>query len=145
MSDWFAALQITVSGVPLAVLLDPAQIVQTSTAQFGELSLQLSPDVREVYVLVAAAAPATEPWGIESMNPRPLEMLDVPEKVLFEIRYEPGPPDLLLPLDAATGQWGLRRGLSVSVAHPDLRRKATEVAVELRLKGIGCVTQKLPD
>ena len=129
LSDWFAAPQITVSGVPFAVPVDPAQVMQTSTAQFGELSLKLPSDVREVYLLTAAAAPATEPWGIDWMHPRPLEVLDVPEKVLFEIRYETGPPDLVLPLDAATGQWGMRRGLSVTVAHPDPQRKPTELVL----------------
>ena len=45
--------------------------MQTSTAQFGELSLKLPSDVREVYLLTAAAAPATEPWGIDWMQPAP--------------------------------------------------------------------------
>ena len=63
------------------------------------------------------------------MNPRPLEVLDVPEKVFFEIRYETGPPDLVLPLDAVTGKWGMRRGLSVTVAHPDPQRKPTELVL----------------
>ena len=119
LSDWFAAPQITVSGVPFTVPVDPAQVAQTSTAQFDALSLKLPSDVREIYLLTAAAAPATEPWGIDWMHLRPLEVLDVPEKVFFEIRYDTGPPDLVLPLDAATGQWGMRRGLCVTGAHPD--------------------------
>jgi hypothetical protein len=134
LSDWFTASYIGVNGVPFTVPVDPAKVMQSGTAQCGELSLALPADVREVYLLTAAAAPPTEPWGIDSVHPRPVEMLDVPEKLIFEIRYEAGPPDLVLPLDAQTGTWRMRRGLGVTVVHPDALRKPTELVLRDRMQ-----------
>ncbi len=87
-----------------------------------------------MYLLVANSAPPTEPWGIDWAHPKPQEILDVPEKVCYEIRYDSGPPDRVLPLDAVTQQWGLRRGLSVSVVHPDPSRRATELVLHDRMQ-----------
>ena len=115
--------------MPFAAPVEPAQVLQTSTTQFGELSVQLSCRCARNLPAHRCRRGLTEPWGIDWLNPRPLEVLDVPEKVFFEIRYETGPPDLVLPLDAATGKWGMRRGLSVTVAHPDRLRKPTELVL----------------
>ena len=128
-SDWFAAREITVGGVPFAVPGEPTAVKQTATTDFGTLSLRLQPGVREVYLLTAAIAPATELFGIDWQHPRPVELLDVPEKTYFEVRYAAGPPDQVLPLDAETGRWGMRRGLGVCVVHPDPKRQATELVL----------------
>ncbi|MCE5238244.1 DUF6259 domain-containing protein [bacterium] len=128
-SDWFAAREITVGGVPFAVPGEPTAVRQTATTDLGTLSLKLPPGVREVYLLTAAMAPATELFGIDWQHPRPVELLDVPEKTYFEVRYAAGPPDQVLPLDAETGRWGMRRGLGVCVVHPDPKRQATELVL----------------
>ena len=133
-SDWFQADRIRVGGVPLAVERDLGRIQHSPLATFGDLRLKLPPGVREVYLLVAAATPATEPWGIDPARPKLQEVLDVPEKVFFEVRYGAGPADRVLPLDAATGKWGLRRGLSLSVVHPDPARHATELLLADRMQ-----------
>lgn len=125
LSDWFDAERVSVAGAPFVVQRDLARLPQTPLAGSGELSLKLPAGVKEVYLLTAAAAPPTEPWGIDWQHPKPQEILDVPEKVFYEIRYESGPNERVLPLDAATGQWGMRRGLSVNVVHPDPSRRAT--------------------
>ncbi len=129
LADWFAATDIILSGVPFQVPATAAGVQATATGQSGELSLALSGATSEVYLLLAAAVPPTEPWGLESANPRPQESLAVPEKVSFEIRYAEGPPDQVLPLDAVSAQWGLARGLSVSVVHPDPRRQVTALVL----------------
>jgi hypothetical protein len=129
VADWFAGPDIALQGVPFHVPTDPAQVGMTGTSSFADLVLKVPAGVRELYLLTAAAAPATEPWGIDPQHPKPQELLDVPEKVYYEIRYATGPPDQVLPLDLASGQWGLRRGLSVSVVHPDPRRQAVAVAL----------------
>lgn len=130
LSDWFTEPQIEVEGIPFTVVTDPAQVAQTSTAGFDALSVKLpSGGVSEVCMLAAAVTPPTEPWGIDWQKPRPIELLDVPEKVYFEIRYENGPPDRVLPLDVSGGQWGMRRGLSVTAVHPDPARKAIELVL----------------
>ncbi|MHB8997486.1 MAG: DUF6259 domain-containing protein [Armatimonadota bacterium] len=134
LNDWFTKPQIVVSGIPFTVATDPAQIAQTSTASFDTLSLKMVPGVREIYLLTAAATPPTEPWGVDWQNPRPLEVLDVPEKVQLEIRYESGPSDFVLPLDLMSRQWGMRRGLGVVVAHPDPKRTATELVLHDRMQ-----------
>lgn len=134
LEDWFTAGEVTVNGVPFRVPTDPAQVAVTGTAGFGELTFPLPAGTGEVYLLAAAAAPPTEPWGIDWANPRPQDLLNVPEKVYYEIRYAQGPPDRVLPLDAASGQWGLRRGLSVSVVHPDPKRKATALVLHDRMQ-----------
>jgi len=132
--DWFSAPQVTVAGIPFAVEADPARIPQTATARSAWLGLALPADAREVCLLVAAAAPATEPWGIDSLHPRPVESLDVPEKVVCEIRYADGPPDWVLPLDAESGTWGLRRGIGVALVHPDPARQAAELRLHDRMQ-----------
>jgi hypothetical protein len=119
LADWFPTDQVTVGGVPFVVPRDPTLLRQTSLASFGTLSVRLSAKVREVYLLTAAASPPSEPWGIDWSRPKPQEILDVPEKVFYEIRYTDGSSDRVLPLDVASGCWGVKRGLSVSVVHPD--------------------------
>lgn len=134
LSDWFSAPQVTVAGVPFAVPTEPGAVVQSSTTGLGALSLKLAAPAKAIYLLTAALAPATEPWGIDWQNPKPLEVLDVPEKVCFEVRYASGPSDFILPEDVASGQWGLRRGLSVSVVRPDPQRRATELLLHDRMQ-----------
>lgn len=129
LAGWFSAPEITVSGVPFSVPTDIGSLRATGTGDFGELRIALPAGTREVYLLTANSAPSTEPWGIDAAHPRLQEMLDVPEKVVFELRYAEGPPDLVLPLDAATGRWGMKRGLSVCVAYPDPERRATELVL----------------
>ncbi|NPV48997.1 MAG: hypothetical protein HPY69_18805 [Armatimonadetes bacterium] len=130
LEDWFDATDLTIGGIPFHVPTDPSGLPVTSLGDFGELRLAVPAEARELYLLTAAAAPPTEPWGIDWANPRPQEMLDVPEKVYYEIQYAKGPPDQVLPLDVTTGRWGMKRGLSVNVVHPDPTREA--VAVVLR-------------
>ena len=134
LSGWFASRHIVAERVPFVVETDAAKIPQTSTGGFGALSVRLPAKAREVYLLTAAAAPPTEPWGIKWRAPRPVEMLDVPEKVFYEIRYDRGPADRVLPLDAATGQWGMKRGLRVNVVHPDASRRPTQLLLHDRMQ-----------
>lgn len=129
LTDWFGSPHVTVAGVPFEVPASAGQVSQTGTGNFGALSLALPPGAREVYLLTANTAPATEPWGIDGKHPKPQETLDVPEKVFYEVRYDSGPPDRVLPLDAATGRWGMKRGLGVNVVHPDPARRATELVL----------------
>ncbi len=134
LSDWFETDRIRVGEVPLVVERDLGRIQHSPLATFGDLAVKLPPGVREVYLLTAAAVPVTEPWGIDPARPKRQDVLDVPEKVFFEIRYATGPADRVLPLDAATGQWGLKRGLSLSVVHPDPTRHATELLLADRMQ-----------
>ena len=134
ISDWFTAPEVSVAGVPFVVPQEPTAVTQTPTADFGALTLKLPAGVREVYLLTAAMAPATEPFGIDWQHPRPVETLDVPEKVVCEVRYATGPPDEVLPLDAETASWGMRRGLGVCVVHSDPQRQATELVLHDRMQ-----------
>ncbi len=130
LAGWFSAPEIAVGGVPFSVPAEIGALTATGTADFGELRLALPADVREVYLLTANTAPSTEPWGIDAARPRLQEMLDVPEKVVLELRYADGTPeDLVLPLDATSGRWGMKRGLGVCVARPDASRRATELVL----------------
>ncbi len=133
LSDWFSASSIVVGGVPFAV--SPVeQVVQSGTAELKALEMALPAGAREVYLLTAAAAPPSEPFGLDSAHPRLMEVLAEPEKVVFEIRYAQGPPDFVLPLQAATGKWGLKRGLAVHVVHPDPARRATTLLLHDRMQ-----------
>jgi hypothetical protein len=135
LSDWFASPDITVGGIPFAVPASPGEVQQSGSAALGTLSVALAPAAAEVYLLTAAVAPATEPWGIDWAHPRPVEMLSVPEKLVCEVRYADGPPDFMLPVDVATGGWGLKRGLGVCVVHPDPTRRPTELLLHDRMRG----------
>ena len=52
----------------------------------------------------------------------------------YEIRYDSGPPDHVLPLDVTTKKWGMKRGLSVNVVHPNPARRATELILHDRMQ-----------
>ncbi|MBM3501367.1 MAG: hypothetical protein FJX74_22160, partial [Armatimonadetes bacterium] len=134
LADWFGAREITVEGVPFTVAAEAGEVPQTGAAALTALTLAIASDAAEVYLLTAAAAPPTEPWGIDWQHPRAVDRLSVPEKVVCEIRYADGPPDFVLPLDAATGQWGLKRGLGVHVVHPDTARRPTELRLHDRMQ-----------
>lgn len=129
LEDWFAAEHITVAEIPFEVPATAGEAPQTGTASLGEATVALPPDAREVYLLVGAVAPPTEPFGIDAHHPRTVEYLTEPEKVVLEIRYAEGPPDLVQPIDLATGRWGMRRGLAVAIAHPDPARAPTGLAL----------------
>ena len=132
LSDWFETTEVSVDGVPFQVAVS-GELRQTGTAERGELRLALPATAAEIYLLTAVAAPPTEPFGIDPKQPRPIERLDVPEKAVVELRYRTGPPDELLPIDAAAKAWGFRRGLAVHVIHPDPARQATELIVHDRM------------
>jgi len=134
LDDWFGSTEITVSGIPFTVPPSPEELNQTATAELETLTLGLPRTATEVYLLASAAAPQTEPWGIDHAHPRLVDRLSVPEKVVFEIRYAQGPPDFVLPLDMASGQWGLKRGLSVCVVHPDATRVPTTLLLHDRMR-----------
>lgn len=124
LADWFTSDAVTVRGVPFTVATDPTRVQRTGTTDLDELTLPLPPGTRELYLLTAVAAPADEPFGIDWRHPRPMEVLDVPEKLVCEIRYETGPPDQVLPV-MTTGGWGVPRGVEVVVVHPDPTRRPT--------------------
>ena len=134
LADWFSSTHVTVAGVPFEVWAEVGEIAQSGTDNFGTLSLSLPQGVREVYLLTANSAPPTEPWGIDWKRPKPQEVLDVPEKVYYEIRYDSGPPDHVLPLDVTTKRWGMKRGLSINAVHPDPTRRATELILHDRMQ-----------
>ncbi len=119
----------------------PASITdarQTGTGDLGEVSIDLPAGVSEVYLLTFNTAPATEPWGLDPMHPQAQEWLDVPEKVFCEVRYSDGVIDRMLPLDASGARWGLRRGLSVSVVHPDPTRTPVSLTLKDRMQTASC-------
>ncbi len=126
---WFSSDRITVGGVPFQVPSSPEQARQTGVAELGQMEVALSEIAPEYLVLMAAAAPSAEPWGLDAKSPLPQEVLTEPEKVVFEVQYESGPPDLVLPLEVETNKWGLPRGFSVSAVHPDPARKPVALAV----------------
>jgi len=129
VADWFAGPHVTVAGAPFEAVAEAGQAPHTGTAALGAVEISLPPDASEVYVLSAVAAPPTEPFGIDYQQPRPMEVLAEPEKVVCEIRYAEGPPDEMLPIDLGSGAWGLRRGLSVCVVHPDASRRPTALVL----------------
>lgn len=134
LADWFRGSEVTVSGVPFHVPARPEQAQQTGSAALTELHLPLPASASEVYLLAAAAAPATEPWGIDWAHPRPVERLGEPEKIVCQVHYAAGPPDVMLPIDFASRQWGLPRGLGVCVVHPDPARRPTELVLHDRVR-----------
>jgi hypothetical protein len=143
IADWFTGVRdansarITVGGIPFDIAADPAKLPITGTSEMTALSLKLPTSAKEVYLLTAAMAPASEPWGIDSIHPRPQEYLTEPEKVVFEVRYTQGPPDFVLPLDVVTKKWGMKRGLSVCVVHPDPQRQPTDLLLHDRMETAG--------
>ncbi|MCC6730240.1 MAG: hypothetical protein IT208_12960 [Chthonomonadales bacterium] len=129
LTDWFAGPHVIVDGVPFEVAADPTAAPQTGTVELGSVAVALPAGAREVYLLTAAAAPPLEPFGLDPKHPRAQEVLDQPEKVVLRIEYATGPSDDVLPVQAATGEWGMRRGLGVHVVHPDARRRAVRLTL----------------
>ncbi|NUP98384.1 MAG: hypothetical protein HUU35_00875 [Armatimonadetes bacterium] len=133
LSDWFAQGSIRACGVPFTVPASSASLRQTGTTELTSIELA-APPARELYLLLAVAAPASEPFGIDPRSPRPMTMLDVPEKATVELRYATGPPDEQLPVDVESGRWGFRRGLGVAVVHPDPRRELVAIRLHDRMQ-----------
>ncbi len=137
LADWFSSRHVTVAGVPFAVPESLEAVPFSGTAEKATLHMELPPDVKEIYLLTAATAPATEPFGIFANSPRPQHILDVPEKVVCEIRYEQGPPDFMLPVEVVSGRWGVKRGLGVHVVHPAPGRRPTMLLWHDRMQTTG--------
>lgn len=134
LEGWFPSRNVLVDGIPFTVPASITDARQTGTGDLGEVSIDLPAGVSEVYLLTSNTAPATEPWGLDPMHPQAQEWLDVPEKVFCEVRYSDGVIDRMLPLDASVARWGLRRGLGVSVVHPDPTRTPVSLTLKDRMQ-----------
>jgi len=134
LEDWFAGREILVEGIPFAVPARGDDLWHTGTAAKGSVALPLPPGSREVCLLVAAAAPPTEPFGIEPEKPKSQDRLAHAEKVVCEVEYTSGPPDLLMPVAASPPGYGLKRGIGVHVIHPDPGRTPRRLLVNDRMQ-----------
>lgn len=135
LEDWFAAREVLVDGVPFHVPAREEDLWHTGTAVKGDVALPLPPKGREICLLVAVAAPATEPFGLEpAEHPKLQERLAHAEKVVCEVEYTSGPPDLLMPVVASPAGYGLKRGIGVHVLHPDPGRTPRRLLVHDRMQ-----------
>jgi hypothetical protein len=134
LQGWFKPANAEAAGAPFRLPSVPDAVRQTGTGDLGSLTVRLDGPCREAYLLTAVAAPEKEPFGLEANNPRKQELLSEPEKALVEIRYASGPPDRMVPVDAATGLRGLPRGLAVCVVHPDATRKPVSLTLLDRMQ-----------
>lgn len=75
----------------------------------GQLSISVPKATKEVFILMYADFPTVEKIGIESVL-MPLDVLDQPERILFELKYDDGSVDQLIPVNAEKQIYGITRG-----------------------------------
>jgi hypothetical protein len=118
IGDWFESEDIRVAGVPFRVPLDPSAMPASGTVDEDRLEVPLPAGAEEVLVLLAAAFPSGEPFGANWRRPTPLRMLSEPERLTFELVYEDGTSDHMLPIHAAKAEYGVGHGVAMYSVRP---------------------------
>ncbi len=89
--------------------LDSASIFGTGYEEIGNVQLSLPKAVKEVFLLLYADFPLEERTGFEQ-NFMPLDVLDQPERILFELKYNDGSVEKLIPINHEKQVYGITRG-----------------------------------
>lgn len=129
LDGWFASSEIHVHGIPFRVVDHREGLAATGTIDEESLETPLAPGAQEILLLLAAAFPRSEKFGASWQRETPLVTLDEPERMAIEIVYADGSVEQMLPVSAATGQYGVQRDLGVYAVRP----AAGKTAVRLRL------------
>lgn len=130
---WFDQSEISVEGIPFRVPVDPLAIPSTGTAEEDDLAVPLKGTSNEVLLLLAAAFPYSEYFGSNGQRMTPLKWLDEPERATVELVYADGDRDELLPLHAASRQYGFAHALALYAVHPNPKKQLVTLVLHDRL------------
>lgn len=109
--DWPSELKglkyISLYDIPFE--LDSTVFVGSGTEETRTLQFPVYGVAKEVLLLIYADFPDKEKTGFES-NLMPLDVLDQPERIVFELKYTDGSVDQLIPVNADKQIYGITRG-----------------------------------
>ena len=126
LGEWFPTTEITMAGIPFRVPASIEKTPATGTTDEDSLAVAIPPEAKEILVLLLACFPNSEETT-KSNSSRSLLMLDEPERAYFELRYEDGTVDRMLPVHAATGKYGIAHGVEVYGLRPSAGKRPVEL------------------
>ncbi|NUQ63492.1 MAG: hypothetical protein HUU20_13520, partial [Pirellulales bacterium] len=119
ISGWFDGPEATVQGVPLAVLRNEQDLAATGIREKGELRVPVGGKACEIYlVLLAALVGDEEP----AYGPGRFTAIRDVDRFRLRVEYSDGSVDECLPMNAATGRFGVASGAQILVAAADPAR-----------------------
>jgi hypothetical protein len=113
LSDWFDSAEVTAQAIPFVILQEEMNLAATGVREKGELRVPVGTRCAEVYlVLLAALIGSEEPaFGHGKFT----AIRDV-DRFRLRFEYADGTADECLPMNAATGRFGIVKGPQVLVA-----------------------------
>ena len=126
LADWFTAPSVTVHGVPFALPEGKTDLAATSVRGTSDLTIPADVSTGEVCILLLAAFVGQD----EPVHGggRFTAIRDV-DRFRLRLEYADGPADECLPMNAATGRFGIVSGPQVVVASADASRRLKAVVV----------------
>lgn len=134
LGGWLKSSHVTVGGVPFDVPSGPDAAPTTGTVGEDVLTVDLPGQAREVLLLLAAAFPAEEMFGLDYTNPAALRRLSEPERMTVDLTYADGTCDAFIPIHAATGQYGVGHDIGVYAVRPAAGKKAVRLTLRDRMR-----------
>ncbi len=134
LDDWFGGSEVTVQGIPFTVLQEDLDLAATGIREKCELSVPVAANGPEVYLVLLAALVGSEeaPFGSGKFA----AIYDV-DRFRLRLEYADGTADECLPMNAATGRFGIVEGPQVLVAAVDSSKHLTSVVLYDRAKQAG--------
>lgn len=104
LKDWQG---INIFDVPFKV--DQSSVYGTGYEETDTISLAVPENTKEVLLLLYSSFSTTEKIGFEGLV-MPLDVLDQPERIFFELEYDDGSIEKLIPINADKQIYGVCRG-----------------------------------
>lgn len=124
--DWFNASQVTVQGIPFALLPQEPALAETRVGTKSELRIPVDASASEVYLLLLAALTGSEESAYGHGELRAIADVD---RFRLRLEYADGTRDECLPLNAVTKQFNVVAGPQVLVAAADPEKRLAAVVV----------------
>jgi len=125
LADWFAESAVTAHGIPFSLVSADADLAATPLRGKSELRFPTDATANEVYLLMLSAFTGEEEPAYGSGKLRAIHDVD---RFRLRLEYADGTADECLPMNVATGQFGVVQGPQVVVAAAD-RSKRLEAVV----------------
>ena len=141
LGAWFPGTEICVDGIPFQVAANFERVASTGTVDEDSVTLAIpaagkGPQAQaatEFLVLLLACFPKSESLA-SSKSLTPLRVLDEPERAYFELRYDDASIDRLLPVQKATGKYGIAHGVEVYGLRPARGKRVVELSLHDRMQ-----------
>jgi len=112
-ADWFSGAGVSVEGIPFSLVSDDVDLAATSLRGKSEIRLALDATTSEVYLLMFSAMTGSDEPAYGSGRLRVIRDVD---RFRLRLEYADGSADECLPMNVATGRFGVVQGPQVVVA-----------------------------